>query len=69
MVLSASAAELDFSGVVLGERYTLPLIIKNDGALPSSYTIKLMHAEHPAEVQAASELLLMSQVRVRVRVP
>ena len=61
VVLSASASELDFSGVVLGERYTLPLIIKNDGALPSTYTIKLMHASHPAEVQAASELLLMSQ--------
>ena len=42
VVLSASATAFDFSGVVLGERHTLPVLIKNDGALPSRYTCKLV---------------------------
>ena len=61
LTMAPPSKALDFAGVVLGEAHTLPFVVRNDGALPSTYTLCLVQASHPKEEPATSNLLAASR--------
>ena len=61
LTMAPPSKALDFAGVVLGEGHTLPFVVRNDGALPSTYTLRLVQGSHPKEEPATSNLLAASR--------